>query len=115
MDIRKVIISSQLWCIDRKTHIKKFIESTGTCVDKQDFIDLLTYRNVHEPERTVERIINEYDNYNEEHVNKHIAWSLRSRKEITGIDFIINYIDTYNYSDEILNQFEYELFCEEAQ
>ena len=110
MDIRKVIVSSQLWCIDKKTHIKKFIDNTGACLNKQDFIDLLTYRNVHEPEKAVDRILNEYSEYNEEYVDKHIAWSLRSRKEITGVNFEIEYIDTYNYSDEILDQFEYELF-----
>jgi hypothetical protein len=43
-------------------------------------------------------------------VDRRIAWSLRTVKETTGVEFIIDYIDTYQYTDMELNELEYQLF-----
>ena len=111
MDIRKIILSYRLYSLDKKTHVKNWIKDVSTCYDKFDFINLLENWNHHEPERTVEYILNEYDRYDESYVNKHIAWSLKAVEEVTGVKFTIDYIDTYQYPDHILDVHEREFFA----
>ena len=111
MDIRKIILSYRLYGLDKKTHVKNWIKDVSTCYNKADFINLLENWNHHEPERTVEYILNEYDRYDESYVNKHIAWSLRSVEEVTGVKFTIDYIDTYEYPDHMLDIHEREFFA----
>jgi hypothetical protein len=112
MDIRKIILSYRLHSIDKKNHVKNFIKDVSTCYDKDDFIKLLENWNHHKPERTVERVLNEYNHYSEAYVDKHIAWSLRAVKEVTGVEFTIDYIDTYQYPDYELDILERELYDE---
>jgi hypothetical protein len=112
MDIRKIILSYRLYSLDKKTHVKNWIKDVSTCYDKVDFINLLENWNHHEPERTVKRVLNEYGQYSEAYIDKHIAWSLRSVKEVTGVEFTIDYIDTYQYPDYILDAHERELFAD---
>jgi hypothetical protein len=112
MDIRKIILSYRLYNLDKKTHVKNWIKDVSTCYDKADFINLLENWNHHEPERTVEMVLNEYGHCSEAYIDKHIAWSLRAVKEVTGIEFTIDYIDTYHYPDYILDAHECELFAD---
>jgi hypothetical protein len=112
MNIRKIILASHISHMDRKTHVKNFIKDTEACVTKDDYVKLLEDWNHHEPERVVEYILNEYSQYSEEKVNIHIAWSLKSLKEVTGIEFTIDYIDTHQYPDYVLDAHERELFAD---
>lgn len=112
MDIRKIILSYNLYSLDKKLHVKRFINDVSTCTNREDFINLLDYWNHYEPERVVEYVLNEYEQYTEEEVDKHIAWSLRTVKETTGKEFTIDYIDTYQYSDAELDELERQLFAE---
>jgi hypothetical protein len=110
MDIRKIILSFHLYQFDKKLHVKRFINDVATCSNREDFIALLNKWNHHEPEKVVDYILNEYKDYTEEYVDRRIAWSLRKVKETTGVEFTIDYIDTYQYTDMELNELEYQLF-----
>lgn len=112
MDIRKIILSYRLYSLDKKTHVKNWIKDVSTCHSKADFINLLENWNHHEPERTVEYALNEYGYRDEDYVNKHIAWSLRTVEEVTGVKFTIDYINTYQYPDYVLDAHERELFTQ---
>ena len=112
MDIRKIILAAHLPHMDRKRHIKNFIKETEVCIIKDDYINLLENWNWHEPERVVEHCIDEFNQYDEEKINIHIAWSLRTVEEVTGVKFTIDYIDTYEYPAHILDAHEHELFAE---
>jgi hypothetical protein len=57
-------------------------------------------------------VLNEYGHCDETYIDKHIAWSLRSVKEVTGVEFTIDYITTYQYPDYILDAHERELFAD---